>query len=176
MSFVGLVLEEQASPELKRLYRRVQEKFGFLPNYFKALGSRPGAIKAHLDLQEAILEQGILPRVLKEQIGLVVSGINSASYCVAAHMELLRRLGVEEPLGRKLATDYASAPLGEKEQALFRFADKLTREPSDVEGSDIDALRQAGWDENVLLEVVLTISWFSFINRVSLGLGLFGEP
>ena len=79
-------------------------------------------------------------------------------------------------LAKPFRRDYPSAPLGEKEQALFRFADKLTRKPSDVEGSDIDALRQAGWDENVLLDVVLTISWFSFINRVSFGLGLFGEP
>ena len=79
-------------------------------------------------------------RVLKEQIGLVVSGINSSSYCVALHMEILRGFGIEKPLGRKLATDYAAAPVGEKAQALFRFAEKLTRKPFDFEQEEVDGV------------------------------------
>ena len=172
MSFVGLVTEEQAPPYVRELYLKLREIFGFLPNYFQALGGRPDVMDAHLALAEAITKDGTLSRAVKEQIGLVVSGINSSSYCIAAHMELLRKLGVEKALGRKLATNYVGAPAGEKEKALYRFADKLTRQPGDIHQPDVDALRQAGWDEKTLLETVLAVSWFNFINRVSTGLGL----
>ncbi len=40
----------------------------------------------------------------------------------------------------QLATDHASAPVGNKEIALFRFADKLTRKASEIEKADADAV------------------------------------
>ena len=175
MSFVDKVSETDAGPELKPLYDQIREHHGFLPNYFQALGHAPQVVKAHLDLSSLLAREGALPAPLKEQIVLVVSGINSSSYCVAAHMEVLRRLGVEKALGRKLATDYASAPVGTKEMALFRFADKLTRNQSEIEETDADAVFQAGWEKAALIETVLTVAWANFINRVSFGLGLFAD-
>jgi len=175
MSFVSKISEEQAGPELKPLYEQIREHYGFLPNYFQALRPAPQAIERHRDFANVVLRAGALPATLKEQIMVVVSGINSSSYCVAAHMELLRRLGVEKQLGRKLATDYGTAPVGNREMALFRFADKLTRNPSDIERADAEAVFQAGWDEAALVEIVLTVAWANFVNRVAFGLGLFAD-
>ena len=175
MSFVGKVLESEAGPELKPLYQRIREDYGFLPNYFQALGRAPEVIEKDRALASVLLRDGALPGAVKERIMLVVSGINSSSYCVAAHMELLRRLGVEKALGRKLATDYAGAPVEDKVMALFRFADKLTRNQSEIEKADADAVFQAGWDEAALIETVLTVAWANFVNRVAFGLGLFAD-
>ena len=175
MSFVGQVSETQAGPQLKQIYEKLRENFGFVPNYFQALGRAPRVVAAHLALMDTIMEDGALSRALKEEIGLVVSGINSSSYCIAIHMELLRRLGVEKALGRKLVTDYPNAPVEEKEKVLFRFADKLTRKPFEITQADADAVRQAGWSEDALVETVLMVAWLNFINRVSTGLGLVAE-
>lgn len=176
MSFVSKVSEADAGPELKPLYEQMRERyFGFVPNYFQALGRWPQVIERQMALAGIVLGDGTLTTPLKEQILLVVSGINSSSYCIAVHMELLRRLGVEKPLGRKLATDYASAPVGAKEMALFCFADKLTRSPSDISRADAEAVLQAGWNEAALVETVLTVAWANFINRVSFGLGLVAD-
>ncbi len=175
MSFVSKVSEAEASPELKTLYHQIQEHYGFLPNYFQALGREPQFIEKQRSFAQVVLREGAVPAAVKEEIMVVVSGINSSSYCIAAHLELLRRLGVEKPLGRKLATDYASAPVGDKEMALFRFADKLTRNPSDVQSADADAVFQAGWDEAALIETALTVAWANFVNRVAFGLGLIGD-
>jgi len=175
MSFVGKVSEAEASSQLKVLYQQIREHYGFLPNYFQAVAREPELIEAHRSFAGIVLRDGELPAVLKEQIMVVVSGINSSSYCVAAHMELLRKFGVEKALGRKLATDYANAPVGAKEKALFRFADKLTRRPSDIERADADAVFEAGWNETALLESALTVAWANFVNRVAFGLGLFAD-
>lgn len=175
MSYIAQVPEAQADPRLKQLYGKIQEHFGFLPNYFQALGHNPRFIEGQLALSEALLGEGALSAALKEELVLVVSGINSSSYCIAAHMELLRRLGVEKSLGRKLATDYLNAPVPEKEKALFHFAAKLTRQPADIEPADVEALRQAGWSEEAVLEAVLAVAWGNFINRVSFGLGLVAD-
>jgi alkylhydroperoxidase family enzyme len=94
---------------------------------------------------------------------------------VAAHLELLRGLGIEKPLGRTLATNYEKAPVGENVQALFRFADKLTRKPYDVTQDDADGVKAAGWEEAALFEAVLVVALMNFANRFAIGLGLMAD-
>jgi uncharacterized peroxidase-related enzyme len=175
MSFVSQVAEQQAGPELKSLYEEIRAGWNFIPNYWLAQGRRPDLIRAQMELGAAVSRDGTLPRQLKEQIGLVVAGLNTSSYCVALHMELLRNLGIEKPLGRKLAVDYPNAPVPEKVKALFRFADKLTRRPADIARENIEELKKAGWNEEQIYETVMTVALMNFYNRVSLGLGLVGD-
>lgn len=172
MPFVTQISEEEAGAELRPLYQQIRGAMGFVPNYFLAQGRAPNLIAAQLALGGDIVQDGALPRATKEQLGLVVSGANTSSYCVALHMELLRTLGIEKPLGRKLATDFANAPVEPRVQALFQYADKLTRKPAEVTDADPAAVRKAGWNEEALFETVLATALFNFYNRVSIGLGL----
>lgn len=175
MAFVSLVNEDEAAPELKQRYAAIRKEFGFLPNIFPAMGEDVRLIDGQGLLFDSIMGDGAVPRAVKEQIGVVVSGLNTSSYCVALHMEMLRRLGIEKPLGRKLATDWPNATTDDKVKTLFRFADKLTRKPADVEQSDVDALRAAGWNDDAIRETVFTVALFSFVNRVSIGLGVVAD-
>ncbi|MGH9776426.1 MAG: carboxymuconolactone decarboxylase family protein [Candidatus Acidiferrales bacterium] len=172
MSYVQELEPTHADIDVRELYGKIENRLGFLPRYFKALGAKPRVIEAQLALNDAILEDGALPMTLKEQIGLVVSGINTSSYCIWFHMELLRRFGIEKAVSRKLCTDYQNAPVDAKTQALFRFADKLTRNTLDFEESDVQAVRDAGWGDDEIRETILTVAYFNYINRVSLGLGV----
>lgn len=175
MAYVGEVMQKEAPPELREIYTSIEKGFGFVPHYFQALGAVPEVIAAQLRLNAAIMGEGVLSAAVKEQIGLVVSGINSSSYCIAIHMELLQRFGFDKPMARKLTTDYMRAPVDDKTKALFRFADKLTRKPLDVEQSDADEVLRAGWSQDALRETVLTVAYFNYINRVSFGLGLVAD-
>ncbi len=76
-----------------------------------------------------MFEERVLPKQIKEQVALVVSGINLSNYCLAAHLEILGRMGIDKSLSRKLAFDYTSASVEPKVMELFRFGDKLTRRP-----------------------------------------------
>jgi uncharacterized peroxidase-related enzyme len=175
MAFTGVVSEADAGPRLKQLYQQIAGQMGFLPNYFLALGRAPEMIEAQLALALALAGQKGLSEAAKERIGLVVSGLNTSSYCIAAHMELLRTMGVEKAVSRKLATNYPAAPVEEKEQVLYRLADKLTRKPADFGQADVEAARAAGWDDQAIWETVLAVSFYNFINRVSIGLGVVAD-
>lgn len=175
MPYVNEVEQADAGSGLRVIYQKLEEEFGFLPHYFKVLGAAPEVIQAQLAMNEAVMSAGALPTALKEQIGLVVSGINSSSYCIAIHMELLRRFGIEKAVARKLATDFGSAPVDEKTKTLFRFAEKLTRKPLEIEQPDADAVLHAGWTQAALRETVLVVAYFNFVNRVSFGLGLVAD-
>lgn len=175
MPYVNEIEESQADPHLRELYHGIEQKFGFLPHYFKTLGALPKVIEAQLQLSGAVMGDGALSNVEKEEIGVVVSGINGSGYCMFIHMELLRRFGVEKSLARKLTTDYEDAAVEPKVKALLRFAEKLTRKPYDIEDEDVEAVKKAGWADAAVRELVLTVAYFNFINRVSLGLGLVAD-
>jgi len=175
MPFVNEIEKAQAEPGLREIYAKLEKDLGFLPHYFQTLGPKPDVIQSQLALNSAVMSDGELPLVLKEQIGLVVSGLNSSSYCIMFHMELLRGFGVEKALARKLSADYENAAVEPNVKALFRFADKLTRHQDDIEEKDTDELKKAGWSDNAVRETVLTVAYFNYVNRVSLGLGLVGD-
>ena len=175
MPFVNEIDEAQANAPLRELYGKIENNLGFIPHYFMSLGAMPQVIESQMLLNDAIIADGALSKTVKEQIGIVVSAINSALYCVTFHMELLRRFGVEKALARKLTADYENAPVEMNVKALLRFADKLTRHPEDIEEADIETLKTAGWNDAAVRETVLTVAYFNFVNRVSLGLGLVAE-
>jgi uncharacterized peroxidase-related enzyme len=175
MPFVDEIEQAEATPPLREIYSQIEEGFGSLPHYFKALGPKPDVIQAQLGMTEAIMRDGALSAALKEQLAVVVSGINSSSYCIAIHLELLQKFGIDKPAARKFATDYLNAPVDEKTKVLFRFADKLTRKPLDIDQPDIDEVLRAGWSQAALREAVLTVAFFNYINRVSFGLGLVAD-
>ena len=175
MPYVNEIEESQADPHLRDLYHNIEKRFGFIPHYFRALGAMPKVIEAQLQLNQAVMGDGALSTVVKEEIGVMVSGINSSAYCIFIHMELLQRFGVEKTLARKLTTDFEKADLEPNVKALLRFADKLTRRPFDIEDEDVAALKNAGWDDAAVRETVLTVAYFNYVNRVSLGLGLVAD-
>lgn len=176
MSWVPSVSKEQASPEVKRIYEFLSENWGFVPNYFLALGSSPQFLQDQVSLfTHVMFEERALPKIVKEQVALVVSGINLSNYCLAAHLEILGRLGIDKSMSRKLALDYRNASVEPKVMELFRFADKLTRRPADIEKPDVDRLREAGWGDAAILETMLVVSLYACANRFSAGVGLIAD-
>jgi uncharacterized peroxidase-related enzyme len=150
----------------------IQNTFGFVPNFFRAQTIRPDLIDAEVQLIGALLvQEGALTRQQKEYIFLVCSAANLSTYCVTAHCEIVRMLGMGGPVPEQIAIDYTAADLPLSWKALLHFAAKLNREPTKVRGRDIDALRTYGYSDEQILEAVLMVGLAQFANVVSSGLG-----
>ena len=175
MSWVTTVPEEQLKPRAQEIFDVLRENWGLVPNYFLALGHDPQLLEDQTNLFAHTMEDRALPKPLKEQLALLVSGLNFSSYCLAVHMQILSKIGIDKPLARKLAADFTTAPVEPKVMELFRFAEKLTRRPGDMEKQDIERLRDAGWGDKEIVEAVLVISLHACANRFSAGLGLIAD-
>src|SRR5215467_4003943 len=176
MSWLPTIPEEEAGPEARQTYEFLNKNWGFVPNYFRALGHKPQWLQDQVNLfTHVMFQEGALPKIVKEQVALVVSGINLSNYCLAAHLEILGRLGIDKKQSRKLALDYTSADVEPNVMELFHFAAKLTRQPGEIEKADFDRVRQAGWDNASILEMVLIASLYACANRFSAGIGLIAD-
>lgn len=71
-----------------------------------------------------------------------------------------------------LATDYRSADLSDVDRAMLDYVVKVTIEPGKIDESDIDALREAGFDDRAILDICQVAAYYAFVNRLADGLGV----
>ena len=55
---------------------------------------------------------------------------------------------------------------------MLGFAVKLTETPSTTSDADIDSLREAGFSDRDILDIVEVVGYYAYANRIADGLGL----
>lgn len=68
--------------------------------------------------------------------------------------------------------DYTQADLEPADRALLDYAVKLARSPDAMVEEDVEALRDAGFSERAILDIVQVTAYFSFVVRIADGLGV----
>ncbi len=68
------------------------------------------------------------------------------------------------------------AGLEPADRAMLDFAVKLAREPRSVSRDDVQVLRDAGFSDTAIHDIVQITGFFSYYNRLADGLGIELEP
>ena len=55
---------------------------------------------------------------------------------------------------------------------MLDYAVRLTRTPHLVGEADVDALRDAGFDDTAILDICQVVSYYNYVNRLADGLGV----
>lgn len=77
---------------------------------------------------------------------------------------------------KQLKTDPDNARLSPQDRMMIGLALKLTREPAGVSRDDIEALKQSGFSEEQIVDIVLITCTFNFMDRLADGLGVELDP
>lgn len=64
-----------------------------------------------------------------------------------------------------MLADYRTAPISDKDKALFAFVDKVNRSSIEIRQADIDVLHAAGWNDEAIYDAVTVCALFNFYNR-----------
>ncbi len=88
------------------------------------------------------------------------------------HTSAVRRLTGNDHLDSEFATEWPTYDLDHRTRALLSYAMKLTEAPSQIEDADVEALRDAGWDERGIWEATALTAFFNFSGRMEAAAGL----
>ncbi len=55
---------------------------------------------------------------------------------------------------------------------MLGYAAKLTRTPADVRADDVEALRNAGFSDQAILDIAQITAYYAYVNRLADGLGV----
>ncbi len=178
MSWIKVVGKDEATRRLRELYRRVAGADGAVDNVLQIHSLRPHTLEAHMALYKNVLHHSgnKVPKWLLETVGIYVSHLNGCAYCVAHHFAGLRKLlqydERAEKIRHALETDRFDDVFSPRERAILDYARTLTQAPAEIEESAIEAMRAAGLDDGEILEVNQVASYFAYVNRTVLGLGV----
>ena len=173
MSWINEIEVSDADGKLAEMYAELIRKRGKVSNILKVHSLNPDAMEGHLDLYMTLMfGKSGLSRLEREAIAVVVSAANDCAYCVNHHAEALRRYIKDDETLDLLSTADGLETLEPRLSNIVRHAEKLTSAPGAMTESDLGELRAVDLSDKDILDLTLIVSYFNFVNRIAVGLGV----
>jgi uncharacterized peroxidase-related enzyme len=166
MSRVPLIERNATGGDTRALLDQVHAAFGVTPHMFRAAANSSAALKAMWGFFGA-LGGGAVPAKLAEQIAVAVADRNACHYCLAAHTALGRKAGASAD---EMTAAQAGASSDPRTAAALRFALQLVDGRGQVSAAQVQALRDAGFNDTELVEVIAHVALNLFTNYLNVAL------
>lgn len=125
-------------------------------------------------LSDSVMRSGecAFTKEQREIIAVYTSGTNDCTYCHGTHSAAAEAFGVDGGLLEAMLQDLDTSAVDESLKPVLRFVGKLTRTPSRMVQADVDAIFDAGWDEDCYHYAVMICGLFNMMNRIMDGYGV----
>jgi len=178
MTWIDTVSYDDADGRLKAIYDRIKGPNDHIDNILMAHSLRSHTLEGHMALYKSVLHhpRNTLAKWLLEAVGVYVSMINGCDYCVSHHYEGMRKALGDESKAELLRAAFEDGDpakaCDEHATAALDYAALLTERPNEITARHIEDLRTAGLDDGEILEINQVAAYFSYANRMVLGLGI----
>ena len=165
MSLIQTPATIQEAPQASQaLLEAVKKQLGVVPNLFRMVSTSPAALEGYLSLSGA-LGKGRLPAPTRERIALAVAELNGCSYCLSAHTYLGKNVAKLDDA--EMTANRNGTSNDPKAEAAVRFAAKVVSERGHLQARDVEAVKQAGYDDGQILEIVLHVAQNTCTNYIN---------
>ncbi|MGE5850348.1 MAG: carboxymuconolactone decarboxylase family protein [Candidatus Methylomirabilota bacterium] len=154
----------EATGKAKELLNGVQETLGMTPNLVRTMANSPAVLEAYLGFNTA-LSRGRLGGKVREQIALAVAETNGCEYCLSAHTAIGKKVGLPE---EDLLTSRQWGSSDPKATAALEFARAILARRGQVTDADLTAVRNAGYGDTEIAEIVANVALNIFTNYFNL--------
>lgn len=163
MNTITLIDPATATGSVKVLLDGIRKKRGTVPGLMRVLAHSPAALRGYLELRSALAGATLSPQLL-ERIAIAVAAYNNCRSCLAAHIHFGRAAGLEQSeldaARHAMSADPAAA-------AALRFARELQHTAGHVPQSEVEAMRQAGFDDAGMVDIATAVALNVLTNMVN---------
>ncbi len=152
--------KKNPAPEAQKLLDGLQAKLGRVPNIFQTFAHSPAVLDFYMQGSGALGKTSI-DAALRESIALTVAGLNGCDYCASAHTAIGKGAGLDDDEAEQ---NLHAKSNEDKTQAALDFAAKLVQKRGNVSDADIKAVKEAGYDDGAVLEIVAVVAFNIFTN------------
>ena len=160
MARIPALAPEQVPAASQSTLDAFTKNIGFTPNMMASFAASPIAFNAWATLLGSLSKA--LDVKTRDAIGLAVSEVNGCDYCLTVHSftaEHMAKLPADEIiLARK---GHASDP---KRDVAIQFARKVIETRGKVADADVQAVRDAGYTDANIIEIVALVAMYSLTN------------
>lgn len=162
MSRLPLRTIEDAPGEAQPRLEAAQKNNGFLPNLVRLLANAPVALETYQTVGE-INGRASLTLAEREAVQITAAATHGCGFCVAGHTAIADKKAKLDPgviSALRDRTQVADARL----DAVARFTEAVIASRGSVSDAELAAFKQAGFDDQAALEVVLGVSLATLCN------------
>ena len=117
--------------------------------------SNPVLLKQQWEYYGSIMQHPTLSMPLTTCIRMLVSQAGNCGYCIDMNAGMLINMAGWTPEQvAAIRADYKNSPLSDKEKTLLSLVLKSTTDSNNVNASDLQAARTAGWSDSEILDAV----------------------
>jgi uncharacterized peroxidase-related enzyme len=144
----------------KEIFDVLQRSLGIVPNMTKVMGNSPAVLQAFAQFNGAMSAAKLSARI-REQIALLTAESNACTYCLSAHTALGGMAGLTPDQMDRARHGESDDP---RTLAALRFARSVLATRGGVADRDVQAVRQAGFSEAEIAEIVGAVALNLFTN------------
>jgi uncharacterized peroxidase-related enzyme len=163
MSRLTIPTRDDVPEASKPILEAVHKQLGVVPNMFRLLAASPAALQGFTGNNGALAKT--LDVKTRERIALAVAQVNGCDYCLSAHSYLGLNLAKITP--EEIALNRKGESGDAKADAAVRFAAKIVRERGQVSDGDIKAVRDAGFSDGQIVEIIAVTAENIFTNLLN---------
>jgi uncharacterized peroxidase-related enzyme len=153
-----------ASANARQLLDGVYKSLGMTPNMIRTMAHSAAVLEGYLAFSRA-LSRGALTPGFREQIALAVAQYNRCDYCLSAHTTLGKRTGLTE---EELAAARSGQSGDPRLEAGLQFVKEVVRERGRISDDALARIRQVGYTDAEVAEVIAHIALNIFTNYFNL--------
>ena len=167
MKFYGdSILPQNASGDLKELYKEIEEMFGKVPPHIQLHATY--AFKDMDCFLEPMKMTRSHPKIPLEWFALMrlyVAKKDNYPYCITLNTKMLNTLGVSNETLDKFIEDINNAPLSSDLILLLKKALKSIYDSHNFNANDFKELYQAGFSDELIYQIIHYSTQFSGISK-----------
>jgi 4-carboxymuconolactone decarboxylase len=170
MPRLPLVDSDATEPDLAAVFDVFRTSGRDVPVLYRVLGNSPRLLRAWTDFAWPLRADATTPRGLRELAILRVAQLTGADFEWHAHAPVARHHGVTDEQLDALS-DWSTTELFDPDQRLVLAATDQLTNTLGIDDSTFAALAER-WTPCEVVELILTISFYSCVSRVLRGLAI----
>ncbi|OKH94976.1 carboxymuconolactone decarboxylase family protein [Streptomyces uncialis] len=132
------------------LLAELVSRHGQVGDMVSTMAHSPAVLGGYLQLSRA-MGRAKLDRAVSERISIAVQVLQGCGLCLDAHVSAARRLGVDEQEIERARTGTSADPAI---AAIITLALQVYREPTSITDEQVTALREHGYSDRAIADVV----------------------
>jgi uncharacterized peroxidase-related enzyme len=169
MSFISTKAPDEAVGEVEEMYRRQQSAWGYVPNYAMAFSHRPEVL-ARWGRLLAEIRRPMSDRMFELVTFAAALELRNPA-CSLAHGKQLAAFFSYEEISDMAAGKYGPS-LTDAERAMMKFARRVARDATSIGAGDVENLREHGFADAEIFDIVATAAGRAFFTKILDGLGV----
>jgi len=162
MFIIDTIKKEDATGELKVLYKMIEKNLGFIPPHFELLASIDiQAMRQFLDYNVYMITHEKIDKNLMPFLRLYIAQRECRNYCTTFNRELLKRQGVPSEVIEHFSEDMDLIPVKEDQKLLLKKTIKALYQSELFSKSDLEELYAEGFSNKDFYDILDYATGFS---------------